>query len=1246
MQLGVLFGSQLLGGFGMKLAVLGASVAGSILLNGKKKPVGKLNDLRVSSSSYGRGIAEVFGTMRCTGNMIWSTSFEEEKSFVTQKGKRKTGSLGKKKSKKGKATETYEYFANFAMGICAGPVDTCLRIWADNNLIYDRLNPDNDDLVEQGFSRNDDQGGGKRDLKNPARKKGHDGDSGRFSLRFYNGSETQQVDPFIAKKQGDNAVPFRGMCYIMFEHFALADFGNRIPTITVEVSSVTQRKPIVRVFDNLEPTVDWKYPFDGGAVFDSVRQRFYHKAVTQEGYTYLRVYDLNSFKEIKRIPIAPDSIIPSLPQTLTTVNAQGVQTNRTITTLGQWIGVAANGDLMFGMPPFGNYHPIGWVDPDSLMVKAQFGGSGNLTGGEPNGAIGHALYATPFVMNGSDTKGTPRVVTLVQTVFNDLFFFNDDTHRPEVYLQGGGINSINQLNPGAFGTDNAIVMVDSNMYSLTGTITAGPVNQAQPDFAPTIDNRHLFYQFPTQAQDPDDKVWISGISFASYCAGSRSIAMVGTIQSGSNEFPSGTYVMSADPETSETLWTAKIPASPPTQLGPPTYLGGNKYAWLDTHSGPSDGTNYVTVDYRAETFDIITMAYSQIPKLNAQSGQYYYSGLDAILYMTTDINGPEANWVMVTVDRKVQVPVAVSDICYRVATRVGIPPERINLSGLTNDEEVTGYLIENPTPARQVLEELANVFMFDVAESDNILKFKTRGGPSLVSIPQADLGVVDTDFGGENEYYSETRQQEVELPERVTVSFINPQEDYESGTQHYKRPLKPLSVMGSREQLEITLNMALTPERAKTLAQRILFAAWGERTTHQYTLPRDYLIYEPGDVITVELENGERFVDRLTDVEIGADLSMQVSTVSMIAGNYTMTTSVDPAGGLIVLPRPPIPTMRPGVFDVPYLSDDDVESGGKLIFYWSALAFGDGFRSGALTSQVPNSDDIDDEGVTSFDAVWGTTASLVPPPPYPCELTDDVTKIVLLPAFDFNDTELTYSWESIPPDQWPSEKNMLILGDEVIQFRDVTVDPTTGAATISTLIRGAKGTGAAAFAHKAGDVWVVVTDATTKTAEVFVDELNTDRWYTLQSRSPVPPAATMLTKKLTGATRKPWQVGGPKRTNAGGNATITWQRATRYSGNLVGGIGTVPLNEEIEKYEVFLLKAPYNPYTWNPEDTSTFHLRVENLLTPTVTFTAAQLTAAGLTNTSDLTVVIYQISAVVGRGFPRGVTLRYATIAI
>src|SRR5690349_8364818 len=115
-MLGVAFGgmgSLLSGGNLLRIGFMAASAAGMYLLNGKKEKgeVARLEDLKVSSSSYGRGIPLVYGTMRCTGNMFWATEFEEKLKHINAKGKG-----GKKGSKKG--TPYYEYHANFAMALC------------------------------------------------------------------------------------------------------------------------------------------------------------------------------------------------------------------------------------------------------------------------------------------------------------------------------------------------------------------------------------------------------------------------------------------------------------------------------------------------------------------------------------------------------------------------------------------------------------------------------------------------------------------------------------------------------------------------------------------------------------------------------------------------------------------------------------------------------------------------------------------------------------------------------------------------------------------------------------------------------------------------------------------------------------------------------------------------------------------------------------------------------------------------
>ena len=108
MQLAVGLGASAFGGGGIGLpqvALFGASVVGSFLGPGAdEKNSNRLNDLKVSSSAYGRGIPIVTGTMRVTGNCFWATDLIEKKRYINQKGKDITGK--KKDSKKG--TPVYE----------------------------------------------------------------------------------------------------------------------------------------------------------------------------------------------------------------------------------------------------------------------------------------------------------------------------------------------------------------------------------------------------------------------------------------------------------------------------------------------------------------------------------------------------------------------------------------------------------------------------------------------------------------------------------------------------------------------------------------------------------------------------------------------------------------------------------------------------------------------------------------------------------------------------------------------------------------------------------------------------------------------------------------------------------------------------------------------------------------------------------------------------------------------------------
>lgn len=177
--------------FGPVGAAIGA-LAGQAVDAAIFRPAGRegprIADLRVQTSSYGTQVPQLYGAMRVAGTVIWATDLRERAD--TQGGGKGRPSL-----------TTYNYSASFAVALSSRPVRGVGRIWADGNLLR----------------------GAAGDFK-----------SGIGAFRLQDGSADQPVDPMIAADR-DAAPAHRGLAYALFEGLDLADFGNRIPSLTFEV---------------------------------------------------------------------------------------------------------------------------------------------------------------------------------------------------------------------------------------------------------------------------------------------------------------------------------------------------------------------------------------------------------------------------------------------------------------------------------------------------------------------------------------------------------------------------------------------------------------------------------------------------------------------------------------------------------------------------------------------------------------------------------------------------------------------------------------------------------------------------------------------------------------------------------------------------------------------------------------------------------------------------------------------------
>lgn len=152
----------------------------------------RLSEIEGLASTEGAPIPRLYGRARIGGQLIWATRFEEEVTTTITRSRR--GGKGGQKAQKTYET-TYSYYANLAIGLCEGPIAFVRRIWADGREI----------------------------------------DFNAVTLRVHRGFSDQQPDPLIAAKEAGAAPGYRGIAYVVFERFPLADYGNRVPQFSFEV---------------------------------------------------------------------------------------------------------------------------------------------------------------------------------------------------------------------------------------------------------------------------------------------------------------------------------------------------------------------------------------------------------------------------------------------------------------------------------------------------------------------------------------------------------------------------------------------------------------------------------------------------------------------------------------------------------------------------------------------------------------------------------------------------------------------------------------------------------------------------------------------------------------------------------------------------------------------------------------------------------------------------------------------------
>lgn len=1201
------FGSFLGGRLGQVAGgVLGQGLfAGNMRLSDRSGP--RLQDLSLQSSAYGKMIPIVYGTVRIAGNVIWAQPIKEVATTTTAS----SGGRGKGGGKVSQNTTTYSYYANLAIAICEGEITDVLRVWADAKQL---------DLSQVVF-------------------------------RIYKGTETQTPDSFIQGIEGaDNTPAYRGMAYVVMEDFPLADYGNRIPNFTFEVSRKAQAADFSsRILeDNIKSMilipgagefvyatqVQNKVPGEqvGAAWVQQGAQESVnmHNASGQANVLLALDHLKNTCPNVEWVSLVVSWFGDSLDIGTCTIKP-GVEYQQGATTSPDIWGVAgftrSSAKLITqvnGVPQYG-----GTPDDGSLV--------GLLSELRTRG-YKVALYPMVFI----DTTGKPWRGNLtgsssdIHNFFMKQYGYNEFINYyatlsiglVDAFIIGSEMKGLTGItsSTGVYPAVDELVALAASVKSALGSgvkITyaadwseyhhtdSGWYNLDPLWASPDIDVIGIDAYFPLTDQPQSGYSvqelidgWSSGEGYDwNYTNGTRTTkANLSAAYAWKNLqwFWEHTHT---NPNSIQTGWVAQSKPIWFTEIGYPSVDGAANQpnVFYDPSSSQSAFPYYSKgrVDFRAQRAALV--AAHEKWRTSAMVERMFVWTWDARPYpYWPDLTSVWADGGAWKTGHWVQGKLGISSLAAIVADickRCGLVEGDITVNTALTDQ-VEGYVIAGQQTGRECISQLEQAYIFDVVESNNLLCFYPKTTAIAASINEAYFAA-ETDGVGKSNGFTVRRVQEVELPRRVNVTYFNRATGYLPATQYSQREQTQ-----SKENIVVDLPLVLSDQNAKTIADILLYQRWTGRTHYSFSLPVRFAFLEPGDMLDVSVR-GTTHRMRVESVRTGSPGLLKVEAIAEDVSVYDFYNPPADSGIRLQLAKTTAET-KLGLLDIPALPGDDTSTG------YMRLAMS-GLSAGWPGAELYRSDD---GGVSYQNVLVSNHASAmgamldVLPASNGCvfDLTSGVTVVLVGNAELQSATELAVL----------NGANLALVGDELIQFTTAAL-LAPAKYKLSGLLRGRFGTEDAISTHVTGERFALIDTSIDRLA-MATGLVNLQRSYKVVTLGADLASSSPQNFTFTARCLKPLSpVSVSFARDGSGNITMMWIRRTRIGGDWADFIDA-PVSEVSESYEVDIMNG------------SNVVRTLGSLSTSQASYTAAQQVTDFGVNQSSVTVRIYQLSATVGRG--------------
>lgn len=536
--------------------------------------------------------------------------------------------------------------------------------------------------------------------------------------------------------------------------------------------------------------------------------------------------------------------------------------------------------------------------------------------------------------------------------------------------------------------------------------------------------------------------------------------------------------------------------------------------------------------------------------------------------------------------------VFVSDIITKIFTESGIPSEYISISPSLNST-TTGYLLDAVASGRDSISPLEYTFHIETFESGGKINVKNVYDNDVINLTLDDLVV----RGNSPSPISFERKLDSELPFRVNISYTDPGQDFTVASVSRSKAFRSSSL---QEQKNLTIS--LTNSQAIALSETKLQQAWIERTGVTFSLPKNSIEIDPGDVVNITV-NDIDYSLKVLGVNNSDNLDITCKTFS---GDIFDTKYTD------IVPSSSSASSNTSVFgtsfslfmNLPLLSiQEDSPWAPRVGFYQnpypqSILLFEDVGETNIPINQITSPSQF---GIIEEDLITGSGVY---------DVVDEGTELIVTVA------NPSYQPTSVPENLARSTSNLIALRTdsqawEIMSFINSELI-SANKYRLTGLVRGKYGTTHLVGAPVSkGAIVVFLNDSEIEPLSIEEYRKFDTITYRYGPSTALPGSSAYIVKEFTGwaVGLRPYPVTNIEFFPDGADMNVTWIRQTRASG-LSFDAETIPLNEDQELYEIDV----YNDTTLVETLTST---------TPSVTITNYP---------ANLRVEIYQMSLAVGRG--------------